>query len=293
MPVPFNDGASVAAPRYFDLRQGKLVGSVSVPYASTAEALSSLVSTRRAEGLIVYVQNGSVVEQWQFQNGITNGDLVNITSSGLYSLPIASDIILGGIKVGTGLVINPSTGVLTTTVALFTPKSVPFADGSGILTEDPIGLNYDGTDLHVGLGDFASTSGLILNDGRAEILASGDGLIIRTKSGDGSSPDSSKTIRYYNGPFEYFRNYSAGAGPFTHYTLFNTFFLVGNLATGGTPPTTVGTTSSVITDANGQLSFRDLVRVVDNFADDAAAAIGGIGVGKLYHTSGTVRIRLS
>ena len=30
-----------------------------------------------------------------------------------YSLPIASDSILGGIKVGTGLSIDPATGVLT------------------------------------------------------------------------------------------------------------------------------------------------------------------------------------
>lgn len=30
-----------------------------------------------------------------------------------------------------------------------------------------------------------------------------------------------------------------------------------------------------------------------NFANDAAAATGGIKVGELYHTSGTVKIRLT
>jgi hypothetical protein len=36
-----------------------------------------------------------------------------------------------------------------------------------------------------------------------------------------------------------------------------------------------------------------LPKVADNFANDAAAAIGGIAVGKLYHTAGAVKIRLS
>jgi len=36
----------------------------------------------------------------------------------------------------------------------------------------------------------------------------------------------------------------------------------------------------------------DLPQVADNFANDAAAAIGGIAIGGLYHTAGTVKIRL-
>ena len=36
----------------------------------------------------------------------------------------------------------------------------------------------------------------------------------------------------------------------------------------------------------------DLPQIAANFADDAAAAIGGIAVGGLYHTAGTVKIRL-
>lgn len=34
------------------------------------------------------------------------------------------------------------------------------------------------------------------------------------------------------------------------------------------------------------------VKVADNYADDAAAAAGGIPVGGLYHTAGAVKIRL-
>lgn len=35
------------------------------------------------------------------------------------------------------------------------------------------------------------------------------------------------------------------------------------------------------------------VAVADDFADDAAAATGGIGIGELYHTSGAVKIRVA
>ncbi|HEY9342630.1 MAG TPA: hypothetical protein VIQ23_13685 [Hanamia sp.] len=33
--------------------------------------------------------------------------------------------------------------------------------------------------------------------------------------------------------------------------------------------------------------------IADNYADDAAAATGGIAIGGLYHTSGTVKVRLT
>ncbi len=60
----------------------------------------------------------------------------------------------------------------------------------------------------------------------------------------------------------------------------------------------------VVSDANGTtkqakvetlVSFtnNNIVKVADNFADDSAAATGGIAVGGLYHTNGTVKIRLA
>lgn len=47
-------------------------------------------------------------------------------------------------------------------------------------------------------------------------------------------------------------------------------------------------------DKDGTVAFiSDLPKTVDNFANDTLAAAGGIGIGKLYHTSGVVKIRLT
>lgn len=51
-------------------------------------------------------------------------------------------------------------------------------------------------------------------------------------------------------------------------------------------------------DNNGILALTQntngaIVNTSDNFANDAAAATGGIAVGQLYHTSGTVKVRLT
>ena len=37
----------------------------------------------------------------------------------------------------------------------------------------------------------------------------------------------------------------------------------------------------------------NIVKVADNFANDSAAATGGVAVGCLYHTDGVVKIRLA
>lgn len=92
MPVPFNDGASVAAPRYWDLRLGKIVGGVSVPFASAAEAKAAIPSTRRCRGLQVYVLNGSVIEDWQWVAGIADGDLVLKPGTTTPDLQAVSDV---------------------------------------------------------------------------------------------------------------------------------------------------------------------------------------------------------
>lgn len=49
-----------------------------------------------------------------------------------------------------------------------------------------------------------------------------------------------------------------------------------------------GVTQSAVVTA-----LSTLVEVSNDFIDDTAAAIGGIAVGGLYHTSGIVKIRLS
>ena len=44
-----------------------------------------------------------------------------------------------------------------------------------------------------------------------------------------------------------------------------------------------------------QRSYVDssLPQIADNFADDTAAAIGGVEIGRLYHTAGAVKVRLT
>jgi len=42
-----------------------------------------------------------------------------------------------------------------------------------------------------------------------------------------------------------------------------------------------------------QPSVAKLVKVSTNYADDTAAAAGGVAVGALYHTNGTVKVRLT
>ena len=55
-----------------------------------------------------------------------------------------------------------------------------------------------------------------------------------------------------------------------------------------------------LTEAEGDAAYEPLGTVAaaipdvgDDYVDDAAAALGGIGVGELYHTSGAVKLRLS
>lgn len=55
-------------------------------------------------------------------------------------------------------------------------------------------------------------------------------------------------------------------------------------------------TSTNITDLDyTQKIYVDslLPQIADNFADDTAAAIGGVEIGRLYHTAGVVKIRLT
>lgn len=79
MSILLSDGIRLAAPRYVDMRQGQIVGGAQQePYTSTAQALAAIPATRRVEGLIVYVRNGLIIEQWQFVGGIADVNLVLI-----------------------------------------------------------------------------------------------------------------------------------------------------------------------------------------------------------------------
>ena len=54
-----------------------------------------------------------------------------------------------------------------------------------------------------------------------------------------------------------------------------------------------GTTKQAKVETLVSFTNNNIVKVADNFADDSAAATGGIAMGGLYHTNGTVKIRLA
>jgi hypothetical protein len=59
------------------------------------------------------------------------------------------------------------------------------------------------------------------------------------------------------------------------------------------PVAVVANRTVTFQDADGTVALTvDLPQVANNFANDAEAAVGGIAVGGLYHTAGTVKIRL-
>lgn len=76
MPIPVNDGLGIAAPRYLDLRCGKIVAGKSVPYDTTAEALAAIPESRRAEGLVILVKTGLLITEHQFVGGVADVNLV-------------------------------------------------------------------------------------------------------------------------------------------------------------------------------------------------------------------------
>lgn len=101
MPVNFNDGINLAAPRYLDLRQGKIVAGRSVPYDSTTEALATVPVSRRAVGLILYVLNGSIIQDWQFVGGTADGNLVLKTTGGSAPAPFVLEVVIGSSEAAT------------------------------------------------------------------------------------------------------------------------------------------------------------------------------------------------
>lgn len=79
MSITLNDNVLVQAPKPTDARYG--------PYADTATALSSIPNTQRFLGLTVGILNAGVVEEYWFEDGITDSDLVFKTAGGGTSGP--------------------------------------------------------------------------------------------------------------------------------------------------------------------------------------------------------------
>jgi hypothetical protein len=75
----------------------------------------------------------------------SNGDVIGLGIDPAYSLPTASDTVLGGVKVGANLIIDSGTGVLSADLSSVIPNSAKGAnngvatlDGSGKLTSAQI-----------------------------------------------------------------------------------------------------------------------------------------------------------
>jgi hypothetical protein len=111
MAIQINGTLDVRWPSLLDKRSGKLVGSVTIPYASVEEVASLLPSSRRAEGLVVYVKTMAGIEWWQYVGGIADENLVKVDFLGVGG-DLSTVWKLAG-NAGT----NPSTDFIGTTDA--------------------------------------------------------------------------------------------------------------------------------------------------------------------------------
>jgi hypothetical protein len=184
-----------------------------------------------------------------------NGTSWNPATS-TYSLPTASTSVLGGVKIGTDFSIV--SGVLNAHPNVVTAGSVPYLNGSGVMVEDNTGLSYDGNNLIVGHSGFSNTVGLLLNGGRASILASGFGMTLTMQGG--IPVDASKNFRVINSQYEYIHGFTTGSGyaDWKHYMDVETNFRVRNMSVDSTAPAIRGTPQMVVTDRDGQFSFQTI-----------------------------------
>jgi len=74
--IVINNGFSVNAGRGIDLRNGKIVSGMMVPYASVAEANAATPEAFRYKGLVKLIDDGTGMKEYWYLAGISNGDLV-------------------------------------------------------------------------------------------------------------------------------------------------------------------------------------------------------------------------
>jgi len=67
----------------------------------------------------------------------------------------------------------------------------------------------------------------------------------------------------------------------------NTDLLLGTDSATGAP-----TVNYTMADISGKILYRPTITGLGNYANDAAAAVGGVPINGLYHTTGTIKIRL-
>ena len=185
---------------------------------------------------------------------------VNIISGTPYSLNLTTTGTYGAATYNSA---STTLNIPTFSTLLFTPQSVPYAGPAGTLIEDNTGLAYTGNDLIVGHNNAGVYSGFIINGGRASLQASINGMLLNVGSGFITGTyDATKQYNFQNRGNSYLNMYSvvnsggtSTAGPWTHHSDFFTLLNISTLKTTSSAPVTTGSTSMVITDVNGLLSF--------------------------------------
>lgn len=100
--IPINGTLDVTWPSLLDRRSGKLSGSTTVPYESTAEALDATTGvrlSRRAEGLVLFIRNDTdadVIDHWQFMGGVADENLVKLNFAGAPVPPYYVSYVVDG-----------------------------------------------------------------------------------------------------------------------------------------------------------------------------------------------------
>lgn len=166
------------------------------------------------------------------------------SSGGGYTLPIASASTLGGIRIGSGLTVDPATGIVTAT-----------GSGGGSVT------SVTSANADISVATSTTTPVLTLNSGLAAnqiVKRYGNGGVALNSFGDNISASTQGNIIYEAG--------STGFG--THDFKVNsaqTGFKINTdrslsaprYASGGTTPTMSGTTKMMVVDTNGLLGFEN------------------------------------
>lgn len=271
----------------------KVVGLQHVPYASSAEVLSLISSTRRHRGQCFYVLNASVIEIWQFVAGFADGDLVKVFPQSGSSVTADNGLTLatGNIKLG-----GPLTADTTVTSGTF-----------ALLID---GTNAGGNPTLVAI---ATTGGAFLGastSGTGVEANSGSGIGLHVQSTTGTAfvasitPASATDVQIIA---NFVRNTSGSAAngigqsiDFNTYTTVNAK-LSNQIISKWTDATDATRTSEfsitgVDSAATGILlqisgaGIFTLPKGLQDFPDDISAAVGGIPINGLYRTGSVVKM---
>lgn len=171
MAITYNDNAKINAPKDIENKTGKFVTGAWVPYASVAEANSTILAAYRYKGLTVRITEGSGWAEYFYKNGTADGDLVrkvdlldNVTYSSNQTAALSDlskIIFLDTTSSSVTFTVNPSTfnklvlriyGIVPgSNVASITPSSGTINGGPSymLLNGECITLYSNGTNLYV------------------------------------------------------------------------------------------------------------------------------------------------